>query len=209
MPPPVVLDSVSVDSQRLKANSEKQLMAQTDDKKASKGDISTLPLPNSNASGSGTDDEAAKRKTDIADAEKRVAAKRKADIAAAERRAEAKRKATRERSEKSSKDASKNSPEVYVTKTEKIMTPEDGKPIESKTYKVRLNLKGKMKKAEILVDGQEVKVLERNIWGTPQYIEFKSSKTTHRITFVKDGVSCTVENIVIDSGDVDINPCSF
>ena len=66
-----------------------------------------------------------------------------------------------------------------------------------------------MKKAEILVDGQEVKVLERNIWGTPQYIEFKSSKTTHRITFVKDGVSCTVENIVIDSGDVDINPCSF
>jgi hypothetical protein len=84
------------------------------------------------------------------------------------------------------------------------------KEAEVKTYRVRLVLKGEMKKAEISVDGQSVdQFLKKNIWGTPQYIEFKSSKERHTITFTRGGVSCSVADILIENGDLTVEPCSF
>ena len=81
---------------------------------------------------------------------------------------------------------------------------------EMKTFKVRLILKGEMKKAEIFVDGQSVdRFLKKDIWGTPQYIEFKSSKERHTITFKRGNVSCSVENIMVENGDMKVEPCSF
>ncbi len=81
---------------------------------------------------------------------------------------------------------------------------------EVKTFKVRLILKGKMKKAEIFVDGQSVdRFLKKDIWGTPQYIEFKSSKERHTITFKSGNVSCSVENVLVENGDMTVEPCSF
>lgn len=79
-----------------------------------------------------------------------------------------------------------------------------------KTFRVRLILKGEMKKAEISVDGQSVdKYLKKNIWGTPQYIEFKSSKERHTITFKRGNVSCSVENVLVENGNMTVEPCSF
>ena len=79
-----------------------------------------------------------------------------------------------------------------------------------RTFRVRLILKGEMKKAEISVDGQSVdKYLKKNIWGTPQYIEFKSSKERHTITFKRGNVSCSVENVLVENGDMTVEPCSF
>lgn len=79
-----------------------------------------------------------------------------------------------------------------------------------KTFKVRLILKGKMRNAEIFVDGQNVdKQLKKDIWGTPQYIEFKSSKERHTITFKSGNVSCSVEDILVENGDMTVEPCSF
>jgi hypothetical protein len=81
---------------------------------------------------------------------------------------------------------------------------------EVKTYRVRLVLKGEMKKAEISVDGQSVdQFLKKNIWGTPQYIEFKSSKERHTITFKRGDVSCSVTDVLIENGDLTVEPCSF
>lgn len=81
---------------------------------------------------------------------------------------------------------------------------------EVKTFKVRLILKGKMRKAEIFVDGQPVdRFLKKDIWGTPQYIEFKSSKERHTITFKSGNVSCSVENVLVENGDMTVEPCSF
>ncbi len=79
-----------------------------------------------------------------------------------------------------------------------------------KTFRVRLILKGEMKKAEIFVDGQSVdRFLKKNIWGTPQYIEFKSSKERHTITFKRGNVSCSVEDVLVENGDMTVEPCSF
>jgi Effector-associated domain 11 len=79
-----------------------------------------------------------------------------------------------------------------------------------KTFKVRLILKGEMKKAEIFVDGQSVdRFLKKDIWGTPQYIEFKSSKERHTITFKRGNVSCSVENVLVENGNMTVEPCSF
>ncbi len=87
---------------------------------------------------------------------------------------------------------------------------EKTKEPEMKTFKVRLILKGEMKKAEIFVDGQSVdRFLKKNIWGTPQYIEFKSSKERHTITFKRGNVSCSVENVIVENGDMKVEPCSF
>ena len=84
------------------------------------------------------------------------------------------------------------------------------KEAEVKTYRVRLVLKGEMKKAEISVDGQSVdQFLKKNIWGTPQYIEFKSSKERHTITFKRGDVSCSVTDVLIENGDLTVEPCSF
>ena len=96
-------------------------------------------------------------------------------------------------------------------KTEPIFDiNEKTKEPEMKTFKVRLILKGEMKKAEIFVDGQSVdRFLKKNIWGTPQYIEFKSSKESHTITFKRGNVSCSVENIMVENGDMKVEPCSF
>ena len=94
------------------------------------------------------------------------------------------------------------STDVPITKTEP--------PAEVKTYRVRLVLKGEMKKAEISVDGQSVdQYLKKNIWGTPQYIEFKSSKERHTITFKRGNVSCSVTDVLIENGDLTVEPCSF
>ena len=79
-----------------------------------------------------------------------------------------------------------------------------------KTFKVRLILKGKMKKAQIFVDGQSVdQYLKKDIWGTPQYIEFKSSKERHTITFKSGNVSCSVVDVLVENGDMTVEPCSF
>ncbi len=81
---------------------------------------------------------------------------------------------------------------------------------EVKTFKVRLILKGQMKKAEIFVDGQSVdRFLKKDIWGTPQYIEFKSSKEHHTITFKRGNVSCSVEDVLVENGNMTVEPCSF
>ena len=117
-----------------------------------------------------------------------------------------------------------NKPDTAVqsnpTTPEKIkidlkITPSTGGVItttepDRKTFRVRLILKGEMKKAEIFVDGQSVdRFLKKNIWGTPQYIEFKSSKERHTITFKSGNVSCSVENVLVENGDMTVEPCSF
>jgi hypothetical protein len=81
---------------------------------------------------------------------------------------------------------------------------------EVKTFRVNLILKGEMKKAQISVDGQSVdKFLKKNIWGTPQYIEFKSSKERHTITFKRGNVSCSITDVLIENGSMTVEPCSF
>ena len=128
-------------------------------------------------------------------------------------------------------------PQVYATKSEKVVYPpkaeqqqpkikigeiklgqdtgnligsKSSAPTEVKTYRVKLILKGEMKKAEISVDGQSVdQFLKKNIWGTPQYIEFKSSTERHTITFKRGNVSCSVKDIVIENGNMTVEPCSF
>ncbi len=83
-------------------------------------------------------------------------------------------------------------------------------PAVVKTYRVGLILKGKMKKASISVDGQSVdQYLKKNIWGTPQYIEFKSSKERHTITFKQGNVSCSITDVLIENGNMTVEPCSF
>lgn len=90
-----------------------------------------------------------------------------------------------------------------------LNTPKEPEAV-VRTFRVRLILKGEMKKAEISVDGQSVdKYLKKNIWGTPQYIEFKSSKERHTITFKRGNVSCSIENVLVENGDMTVEPCSF
>ena len=99
-------------------------------------------------------------------------------------------------------------PNTTIIPTQTEVKPE--KEAEVKTFRVRLVLKGQMKKAEISVDGQSVdKFLKRSIWGTPQYIEFKSSKIRHSITFKRGNVSCTVTDILIENDELSVEPCSF
>lgn len=100
--------------------------------------------------------------------------------------------------------------EVVPNPTSTITSGVTEKEAEVKIYRVRLVLKGEMKKAEISVDGQSVdQFLKKNIWGTPQYIEFKSSKERHTITFSRGGVSCSVTDVLIENGDLSVEPCSF
>jgi Effector-associated domain 11 len=78
-----------------------------------------------------------------------------------------------------------------------------------RTYKVNLKLKDEMKDAIILVNGEKPLRVKRNIWGTPQYIEFKTNKKRQVFSFIKDGVTCKVENIEITSENLEIEACSF
>ena len=81
---------------------------------------------------------------------------------------------------------------------------------EMKTFKVRLILKGEMKKAEIFVDGQSVgSSLTKDIWGTPKYIKFKSNKERHTITFKRGNVSCSVTDVLVENDTMTVEPCSF
>jgi hypothetical protein len=79
-----------------------------------------------------------------------------------------------------------------------------------RTLKVKLILKGEMKKAAISIDGQSVdKYLKKNIFGTPQYIEFKSNKERHTITFKRGNVSCSLTDVLVQNGEITVEPCSF
>ena len=99
-------------------------------------------------------------------------------------------------------------PNTTIIPTQTEVKPE--KEAEVKTFRVRLVLKGQMKKAEISVDGQSVdKFLKRSFWGTPQYIEFKSSKERHTITFKRGNVSCSVTDVLVENGTITVEPCSF
>ncbi len=80
---------------------------------------------------------------------------------------------------------------------------------ETKTYKVNLKLKDEMKDATILVNGEKPLRVKRNIWGTPQYIEFKTNKKRQVFSFIKDGVTCKVENVEITGENLEIEACSF
>lgn len=95
-------------------------------------------------------------------------------------------------------------PEIVVTP--KVQVEEKG---EMKTFRVRIKLKDEMKNAQILVNGQKPSRVKNNIWGTPQYVEFKSNKKLQSLTFIKEGVSCTIENIDATKSDVEIEACSF
>ena len=81
--------------------------------------------------------------------------------------------------------------------------------VEMKTYKVNIKLRDEMKDADILVNGEKPINVKKNIWGTPKYVEFKSNKKLQSFTFIKEGVSCKVENIDASSGSVLIEACSF
>ncbi len=81
--------------------------------------------------------------------------------------------------------------------------------LEMKTYKVNIKLKDEMRDADILVNGEKPMNVKKNIWGTPKYVEFKSNKKLQSFTFIKEGVSCKVENIDVSSGAVSIEACSF
>ena len=80
---------------------------------------------------------------------------------------------------------------------------------ETKTYKVNLKLKDEMKDATILVNGEKPLRVKRNIFGTPQYIEFKTNKKRQVFSFTKDGVTCKVENVEITGENLEIEACSF
>jgi Effector-associated domain 11 len=83
------------------------------------------------------------------------------------------------------------------------------KKVVVKNYKVRITLKGEMKEAEILVNGETPLAVKKNIWGTPQYVEFESAFALQTFTFIHNGISCKVENIEIIDEDVLIEACSF
>ncbi|MBL7815107.1 MAG: hypothetical protein JNL70_08855 [Saprospiraceae bacterium] len=98
---------------------------------------------------------------------------------------------------------------VVTTPNEVTQTTTTAEP-PMRTFKVKLILKGEMKKAAISVDGQPVdKFLRRNLLGTPQYIEFKSNKEKHTITFKRGNVSCSVTDIPVVNGEMTVEPCSF
>jgi Effector-associated domain 11 len=78
-----------------------------------------------------------------------------------------------------------------------------------KSYKVRIKLQGEMKEAEILVNGEKPLAVKKNVWGTPQYVEFKSFSEKQTFTFIHNGISCKVENIVILNDEVTVEACSF
>jgi hypothetical protein len=81
-------------------------------------------------------------------------------------------------------------------------------PVE-KSYKVRIKLKGEMKEAEILVNGEKPLAVKKNVWETPQYVEFKSFSEKQTFTFIHNGISCKVENVVILNDEVTVEACSF
>ena len=87
--------------------------------------------------------------------------------------------------------------------------PIDEKKESQKTYRVRIKLKDEMKNAQILVNGEKPMRVKNNIWGTPQYVEFKSNKKLQTLTFSKDGVSCTIDNVDATKSDVEVEACSF
>jgi Effector-associated domain 11 len=78
-----------------------------------------------------------------------------------------------------------------------------------KSYKVRIKLQGEMKEAEILVNGEKPLAVKKNVWGTPQYVEFKSASEKQTFTFIHNGISCKVENLVIVNDEVTVEACSF
>lgn len=80
---------------------------------------------------------------------------------------------------------------------------------EVKTYKVKLKLKDEMKDANILVNGQKPIAIKRNIWGTPQYIEFKSNRKLQEFSFSKDGITCKIQNVEIKDDNLELEACSF
>lgn len=95
--------------------------------------------------------------------------------------------------------------EPQATQPKKEVTNEG----ELKTYRVRIKLKDEMKNAEILVNGHKPLRVKNNIWGTPQYVEFQSREKLQKLTFIKDGISCTVDNIDTSKGEVEVEACSF
>lgn len=102
-------------------------------------------------------------------------------------------------------------PDFPTTDASQKASPEPTKPVEleMKTYKVNIKLRDEMKEADILVNGEKPLNVKKNIWGTPKYVEFKSNKKLQSFTFIKEGVSCKVENIDVSSGSVLIEACSF
>jgi hypothetical protein len=96
-----------------------------------------------------------------------------------------------------------------VDKENENTQTKDIKKIVEKSYKVRIKLKGEMKEAEILVNGEKPIAVKKNIWGTPQYVEFKSTSAKQTFTFIHNGISCKVENIEIINDEVIIEACSF
>lgn len=104
-----------------------------------------------------------------------------------------------------------SNPDFPVADASQNASPQPTKPIElqMKTYKVNIKLKDEMKEADILVNGEKPLNVKKNIWGTPKYVEFKSNKKLQSFTFIKEGVSCKVENIDVSSGSVSIEACSF
>ena len=102
-------------------------------------------------------------------------------------------------------------PAFPTTDANQKASTEANKPVEleMKTYKVNIKLRDEMKDADILVNGEKPINVKKNIWGTPKYVEFKSNKKLQSFTFIKEGVSCKVENIDVTSGSVSIEACSF
>ncbi len=96
-------------------------------------------------------------------------------------------------------------PEVVPSPT----FPVEEKAESKKTYRVHIKLKDEMKNAQILVNGEKPIRVKSNIWGTPQYVEFKSNKKLQTLTFTKDGISCTIENIDATKSNVEVEACSF
>ena len=102
-------------------------------------------------------------------------------------------------------------PDFPATDASQKASPKPTTPVEveMKTYKVNIKLRDEMKDADILVNGEKPMNVKKNIWGTPKYVEFKSNKKLQSFTFIKEGVSCKVENIDVSSGAVSIEACSF
>jgi Effector-associated domain 11 len=77
-----------------------------------------------------------------------------------------------------------------------------------KDYKVRIKLVGEMKDAEIYVNGLPPLAVKKNIWGTPQYVEFRSASKKQTFAFIYKGISCIVQDIEILNDEVVIEACS-
>jgi hypothetical protein len=103
-----------------------------------------------------------------------------------------------------------NTPKIIEQKDDLPVVSPNVKPTPvEKSYKVRIKLQGEMKEAEILINGEKPLAVKKNIWGTPQYVEFKSSFEKQTFTFIHNGISCKVENLIIVNDEVTVEACSF